>query len=131
MRLAAGVAISLGIALLIAASRAPGEPNADASAEAEYVGRTLCAGCHKLEAEHWDPTRHGRLFERPRTPLEERGCEACHGPGSRHLADPFAKDGIVAFTHAAGASVERMNSMCLACHAGGSRIYWMGSAHER
>jgi DmsE family decaheme c-type cytochrome len=113
------------------AAAASSAPAGSDGPESEYVGRERCTTCHKNETAHWDPTLHGRLFSgAPRTELEGRGCEACHGPGSRHAADPYAPDGIVAFTRGADASVERMNAMCLACHDGGTRIHWRGSIHE-
>ena len=109
--------------VLVAAALFPGAATARAEEAAEpgptYVGRARCATCHSLETEHWDPTVHGRLFaENPRTPLESRGCEACHGPGSGHVDDPGAREKIVAFTRGSDASVERMNTACLACHSG-------------
>jgi DmsE family decaheme c-type cytochrome len=114
----------------------PGEGSAGAGAaepaEApdDYVGVARCKLCHEQEQEHWGPTLHGRLFEyAPRTPLEARGCESCHGPGGRHVVDPRPGT-IVAFTRTATASTDEMNGMCLQCHAGGARIYWRGSSHE-
>jgi len=95
-----------------------------------YVGIERCRACHSKEKEHWGATIHARLFgNAPRTQLEARGCESCHGPGERHAADPSPKT-IVAFTRGSGASVEEMNAMCLRCHAGGARMHWAGSVHE-
>jgi DmsE family decaheme c-type cytochrome len=97
-----------------------------------YLGQAICRACHQVEAAHWGPTIHGRLFTgAPRTDLAAKGCEGCHGPGSRHVAAPSDPSRIIAFTRASGATVERMNSMCLQCHASGARIYWKGSVHER
>jgi DmsE family decaheme c-type cytochrome len=96
----------------------------------DYVGVARCQLCHEKEKEHWGPTAHGQLFERaPRTELEARGCESCHGPGGRHVVDPRPGT-IVSFTRSSTSSVEEMNGMCLHCHAGGARIYWTGSTHE-
>jgi DmsE family decaheme c-type cytochrome len=96
-----------------------------------YVGVATCRACHSRENEHWGPTLHGRLFlETPRTPLEARGCESCHGPGAAHAADPADPERIVSFTRSSADGVDRMNGMCLQCHAGGDRIFWRGSIHE-
>lgn len=116
------------VGLLAAGASAP----AAETDEAEYVGTSVCRACHPVAAEHWSATRHGRLFlDAPRNPLEARACEACHGPGSRHLADPASGAGIIAFTRRSNASVERQNGQCLACHDDARRRRWRGSVHER
>jgi len=104
----------------------------DADEAPRYLGQAICQSCHQVEADHWSATSHGRVFSgAPRTELAARGCEGCHGPGSRHVQAPSDPERIIAFTRASGATVERMNAMCLQCHTGGARIYWRGSVHER
>jgi DmsE family decaheme c-type cytochrome len=98
---------------------------------ATVIGQASCRACHTVESDHWSPTVHARLAQRPRNELEKLGCESCHGPGSEHLKDPSNPQKIVAFTRESGTSVEAMNGMCLECHAGGPRIHWNGSPHER
>jgi DmsE family decaheme c-type cytochrome len=105
--------------------------DSEAAAAAQPIGAAACRACHALEADHWTPTIHGRLAAAPRSDAPARGCEGCHGPGSRHLADPKDPASIVAFTRGSRAAIEVQNEMCLACHAGGPRIHWPGSMHER
>ena len=117
------------LALLTAACAFPPEEKAEPAPE--YIGEQLCKTCHTVEAEHWGDTVHAEVFERAaRNDLEARGCEACHGPGSRHMANPVDPAGLVGFTRLAGVSVEQMNAQCLECHSTGARIHWSGSAHE-
>jgi DmsE family decaheme c-type cytochrome len=108
-------------------------PAAAAQPEAKtYIGQRVCAACHQLENENWAHTIHASVFTlNPRNALEERGCEACHGPGSVHIRNPAVKASIVRFTHDGGTPVAAQNAQCQACHRGGQRIHWSGSAHER
>jgi len=96
-----------------------------------YLGRAVCEGCHPVETEHWADTIHADVFLRnPRTALERRGCEACHGPGGEHLKDPSDRSKIMAFTRESGRASSELNGVCMQCHAGGPRIHWAGSVHE-
>jgi DmsE family decaheme c-type cytochrome len=114
----------VSLALALAASAEEGE-------ESSYIGDAVCRGCHGVEAAHWDPTLHGRVFTlQPRSELEGRRCEACHGPGSAHLTDPQNASNMVAFTRRSATGIEVQNDMCLECHRGGARIRWSGSVHE-
>lgn len=91
----------------------------------------VCRGCHAVETEHWSDTAHASAFMlNPRTPLEARTCEACHGPGAEHLVDPSDPRRIFAFTRGADATPEEQGAACLQCHAGGSRLHWPASAHQ-
>jgi DmsE family decaheme c-type cytochrome len=101
-----------------------------AQPQAEYVGEAACIGCHAVEGKHFGWTLHARIFRNnPRGALEARGCEACHGPGSRHLRNVNDRSALIGFTRGWGTTVERQNEQCLACHQGGRRIHWPGSAH--
>ncbi len=96
------------------------------------VGQAMCKGCHALEAEHFAHTVHARGMEvaaaaDPSTPT----CEACHGPGSAHAANPTEAGSIVAFTHDGGTPVAAQAAACLGCHEGGPRDHWTGSVHQR
>jgi len=130
----AGAAGTAGTARPMSADRGDGVDQAPLwQADAEgYLGLEVCRGCHRLETAHWEDTVHAAAFlEQPRTALERRACEACHGPGAAHIADPANRSAIFAFTREAGASIEHMNAACLRCHEGGARLHWPGSMHER
>jgi DmsE family decaheme c-type cytochrome len=75
-------------------------------------------------------TLHAKAFRlNPRNALEARGCEACHGPGSKHAANPTDRGALIGFTKGWGTPIDRQNDQCQACHRGGQRIHWPGSAH--
>ena len=100
-------------------------------AVAEYKGEATCRACHALETEHWGDTIHAQVFRKnPRTALERRSCEACHGPGSAHMKSPEDPSKILGFTRESGREIAEMNAACLQCHQSGPRVHWLGSIHE-
>ena len=107
-------------------------------AERSDIGEQACRVCHALEATHWDETLHADVFRARarraqgdvKDALAARSCEACHGPGSAHKANPRQPGSIVAFTHGAETSVESQNAVCLQCHLEGRRLHWPGSIHD-
>jgi hypothetical protein len=115
------------------ADRTPPLPRPD---EASYVGITACSSCHPGPREVWNRTTHGHAYaalssqfkefnlecvgchvtgyEQPGgttvthvDKLEDVQCEVCHGPGSKHVANPVDKTRIIARPEA---------SRCLDCH---------------
>jgi DmsE family decaheme c-type cytochrome len=103
-------------------------------AEATYVGEKACIKCHDVEAKHFGHTRHAKAFRlNPRNEAESRVCEACHGPGSLHAqrGNEKNRDYIVGFTRDWGTPIEAQNQACMACHKGGERLHWQGSAHDQ
>ena len=137
-RLRAASALLLASVLALPAAAASGEDSAPQPIERSYVGEQACRACHALEATHWDETLHADVFRARtrRTPgdtkdaLAARMCEACHGPGSAHMASPNESGTITAFTHGAETTVESQNAVCLQCHLEGRRIQWPGSVHD-
>jgi DmsE family decaheme c-type cytochrome len=73
-----------------------------------------------------------RLLEHPRTALERLGCEACHGPGSQHVAVEGTErtPGFLYMDRDDPAPVDVRNEACLQCHEEASRMNWLGGAHE-
>ncbi|MDG6348521.1 DmsE family decaheme c-type cytochrome [Luteimonas sp. 8-5] len=112
-------------------AHAPVPINPD-SPGARAVGQQVCTACHSQEADNFAHTVHSlgmqaALAADPATAT----CEACHGPGSRHIEDPTAKGSIIAFTKGGGSTVETQTGSCLGCHSGGQRDQWTGSVHQR
>jgi DmsE family decaheme c-type cytochrome len=115
----------------IRTAQATPPPDSVSSADRTYVGRKTCEGCHTQEAANWAHTIHASVFTlNPRDPIEAKGCEACHGPGSAHVANPSDISTIISFSHKSRTPVAQQNGQCLSCHQGGQRIFWHGSIHE-
>ena len=82
-----------------------------------YVGQEVCMGCHSDEADQLKKTPMAVLLT-DKFPLEQRGCEACHGPGKAHVeavtnGDPNFATLIYSFAR----HTPRDNATrCLSCH---------------
>jgi DmsE family decaheme c-type cytochrome len=118
--------------LLIAAMPLRGaQAAADAGEPAKYVGKKKCAECHDTENKLFGHTQHSNAFTlNPRNDVERQVCEACHGPGSKHVQNTKDKDAIIGFDKDWGTPIEKQNGQCLNCHSGGQRMHWSGSIHQ-
>lgn len=110
-----------------------GAPRAAGAQEPGYAGSERCASCHRPDHARFSQTAKGRrMLGEPRSDLERRGCESCHGPGAAH-ADARGRvkpEGFVSFAANDATPIEQRNRMCLQCHEGQARMQWMGSAHD-
>ena len=100
---------------------------------AAYVGMETCLLCHEDQAKKMEPTLHGKIMlaqVAARTDLQRHGCEACHGPGSKHVDDPMNPATNIRFSAASVQTVASRNAVCLQCHGKGQRMFWQGSPHE-
>jgi hypothetical protein len=115
------------------AGRLPPPAGAD---QAAYVGVEACTSCHPGPREVWNNTSHSRAYatlsqqfkefnlecvschvtgyEKPAgstvthvDKLQNVQCEVCHGPGSKHVANPVDRTRIIARPE---------TSLCLECH---------------
>jgi len=82
---------------------------------ATYMGPDVCVACHDTQAASYAKTIHAlALASRPES---DRGCEACHGPGSAHVEAGGGKGvgGLRAFRP--GEPAAGKSAACLRCHA--------------
>ncbi len=108
---------------------------------ARYVGAEACKECHRQEYDHWKKTAHAGVHKTSRagsvspetefrynTGVNSAGgypepgregvqCEACHGPGERHINKPEAKgqDYIVSLGSTCSNCV--VEQICRRCHS--------------
>jgi DmsE family decaheme c-type cytochrome len=123
-------------AIAVAQTPAGGAPATDAPRPAGPAATTstppgpggVCLKCHEddvgaiLGSKH-AVTGHGR------TPWGTgKACQSCHGESPEHIRNTKVPPTVV-FKRTTPAA-ER-NAPCLACHQGGDRMHWAGSAHER
>jgi DmsE family decaheme c-type cytochrome len=99
-------------------------------------GPEACLECHDETSEKpilpIFATAHGVKAD-PRSPLgSQHACQSCHGPSAAHLKEPAkgAARTPVAVVFGENHPIEPQNAACLACHQGGQRMNWAGSAHE-
>lgn len=102
-----------------------------AADENHFAGAAACGQCHTQASDNWAHTVHGRQsIQIPGTPKAAQGCEACHGPGKKHIENPIDKQTILRFTQSSVQPITEQNAQCMNCHQGGQRIHWLNSAHE-
>ena len=91
---------------------APGFANAQVAVNpqapgARAVGEKTCIACHRLEADHFTHTLHALgLHVANRSDPTIPVCEACHGPGSAHAAQPLTKGLIIGYTKDSGTPIQ-------------------------
>lgn len=76
-----------------------------------YVGSDACVACHEEPAGSIAASAHGKLAEE--SAPARRGCEACHGPGGKHVNSGGDKSLLFSFQEAAA---EDIRARCGACH---------------
>ena len=79
-----------------------------------YVGVDVCKECHEDHLNQIVRTKHGQKAD-SRTLFAAQGCEACHGPGSKHSENP-QQVGLISFGGKRPSPLEAQNGICLECH---------------
>ena len=81
----------------------------------DYVGSDPCSDCHFAEFQQFQKTAMSAILS-SKYPVEQRGCEACHGPGKAHAekaGETNAAALIYSFTRH---SPKDNTARCLPCH---------------
>jgi predicted CXXCH cytochrome family protein len=52
---------------------------------AQYTGNQSCFTCHTNYVRQFPTSPHARMHFAPNAKIGASGCEACHGPGSKHI----------------------------------------------
>ncbi|HWP85937.1 MAG TPA: cytochrome c3 family protein [Terriglobia bacterium] len=110
------------LAAIAALAGAPSHAQQTAGAAADYVGSESCGICH---AEYFEQFKKTYMYTvlAEKYPVEQQGCEACHGPGRAHVeaaseaADEAARQqaATLIYSFARHSSAENA-AKCLACH---------------
>ena len=98
--------------------------SAAAASGATYVGADTCTVCHAEKAKSYANSPHSQGAD-PRTPAAAKGCETCHGPGSKHIADPVN----VKPAQFSKMKSDDVNAVCTTCHNKGVHANWETSTH--
>ena len=101
---------------------------------AEYVGTKTCLECHDDLSEDAKTNVHLRLANYEVPGGSVKGCEACHGPGSKHeeaMENDNTEAGLKAIIRFGKGKLEgkRASAVCLTCHSGGETMHYTFSAH--
>jgi DmsE family decaheme c-type cytochrome len=94
------------------------------AADAAYAGTDTCKGCHEELAAAFGKSFHGQAWVSSGK-YQVSGCEACHGPGSKHAADP-SKASIVSFGKGSAQTAEQRTAACLSCHVTSKELDFWG-----
>jgi DmsE family decaheme c-type cytochrome len=123
----AALVVLLGPAPL-GASPEKATPTSPAPAEdvSGYVGAETCKGCHPEVFKQFETTPHWKTFEY--ADKTKQGCEACHGPGAKHVEAGGGKGTMFNFQ---GISAREISERCMKCHEyGEEHSNFMRSQHN-
>ncbi|HIE50473.1 MAG TPA: hypothetical protein EYP85_01830 [Armatimonadetes bacterium] len=92
-----------------------------------YAGTEVCFVCHIDFARRWGQVSHSKVLLDKKRPADQRGCEACHGPGARHVAGE--RKVIVAWERL---KLREQMAICLKCHQESVKAeWWQATSHAK
>jgi len=104
-------------------------PSSQATDSGQYVGATVCQGCHDELYKGFEASPHWMTTQETSVTHGAHGCESCHGPGAAHVEGGGDKSKIFTFV---GAKSEEITKRCLSCHeAKPEQRQFMQSTHNQ
>ena len=90
----------------------PAAEAASADAKPTYVNSETCQACHEDIFQAFVKNPHYRLETDKKRKWEQKACESCHGPGSKHAESMTAAD----IRQPAKLTPSQADQTCLSCH---------------
>ena len=122
------VAFAAALLLACGVSRAAAQEGT-----AQYVGAQACQKCHAEEWDAYQVNPHHLAEIDGKLMGEHVGCEACHGPGSLHVAADGKENapGFATMRVFKRMKPDEASAVCQTCHKTGQQFYWSQSTHAR
>ncbi len=101
--------------------------------EGDFSNDKTCTSCHRTSVESFGRSPHAVFMKDPKSTDDKHGCQACHGPGTRHVAHRKTEDGlytnVISYTRA---KPEEISAACLRCHGDTiTESHWKLAAHSK
>jgi DmsE family decaheme c-type cytochrome len=81
----------------------------------DYAGSEACVGCHDKQAQALSKSVHWKKAVKG-SPMNDQGCESCHGPGAAHVQAGGGKGVGGLMTFAKNEPAAGKSEACLRCH---------------
>lgn len=97
--------------------------------QSDYLGDQACEPCHRSYVISFRNSAHAPYMAGAHLPPDQRGCEACHGPGAIHLREVLEPKGVIRYSKI---KPEEASRACMRCHGATMRpSQWHRTAHAR
>lgn len=98
----------------------------------DYVGDEACTGCHADQAASLKRSAHAAFVSRASLPAGHKGCEACHGPGKKHIERISEGDAANYIFRPTSAKPAEVSRACLRCHESTmTASHWKRTGHAK
>ena len=96
----------------------------------DYAGTEYCAGCHEQQTKSLSRSPHWKKAIKD-SPVSNKGCEACHGPGGEHVSEGGGRIGSM-ITFSKNEPAQKKASICLSCHENSTQLaLWDSGVHKK
>jgi len=96
----------------------------------DYAGSEVCMGCHDEQTKSMGRNSHWKKAIKE-SPISNKGCESCHGPGGEHVRQGGGTIGSL-ITFSKSEPAQKKAPICLSCHENSSQLaLWDSGVHKK